>query len=50
MLCSSQNHIKTGTCDLDHPILTGAENTDNNIVEVTDKMLQALKEIEKDKI
>jgi hypothetical protein len=29
MFCSSQDHLGTGMCDLDHPILAGAENTDN---------------------
>jgi hypothetical protein len=29
VLCSSQDHLKTRTRDLDHPILVGAENTDS---------------------
>jgi hypothetical protein len=29
MLCSSQDHLGTRTCDLDHPIFAGAENTDS---------------------
>jgi hypothetical protein len=28
MICSSQDHIRTGTCDLNHPILIGVENND----------------------
>jgi hypothetical protein len=28
VLCSSQDHLRTGTHDLDHPVLAGAENTD----------------------
>jgi hypothetical protein len=30
VLCSSQDHLGTGTHDLDHPVLTGAETTDNS--------------------
>jgi hypothetical protein len=30
VLYSSQDHFETGTRDLDHPILAGAENTDNH--------------------
>jgi hypothetical protein len=29
VLCSLQNHLRTRTHDLDHPILAVAENTDN---------------------
>jgi hypothetical protein len=29
VLCSSQDHLRTRTHDLDHPILAGAENTDS---------------------
>jgi hypothetical protein len=29
VLCSSQDHLKTGTCDFDHPTLADAKNTDN---------------------
>jgi hypothetical protein len=29
VLCSSQDHLRTGMRDLDHPILAGAENTDS---------------------
>jgi hypothetical protein len=29
VLCSSQDHLKTGTHDLDHPVLAGVENTDS---------------------
>jgi hypothetical protein len=29
VLCSSQDHLKTETCDLDHPVLVGAKNTDS---------------------
>jgi hypothetical protein len=25
VLCSSQGHLRTQTCDLDHPILNGAK-------------------------
>jgi hypothetical protein len=28
VLYSSQDHLGTRTCDLDHPILVGAKNTD----------------------
>jgi hypothetical protein len=28
VLCSSQDHLRTGIYDLDHPILADAENTD----------------------
>jgi hypothetical protein len=28
-LCSSQNHLRTGTRILDHPVLTGVENTNS---------------------
>jgi hypothetical protein len=28
VLCSSQDHLRTRTRDLDHPILCGAKNTD----------------------
>jgi hypothetical protein len=29
VLCSSQDHLRTGMCDLDHPILVDAENIDS---------------------
>jgi hypothetical protein len=29
VLCSSQDHLKIGTGDLDHLVLAGAENTDS---------------------
>jgi hypothetical protein len=29
VLCSFQDHLRTGMCDLDHPILARAENTDS---------------------
>jgi hypothetical protein len=29
MLGSSQNYLRTGTHDLDHPVLAGAKNTDS---------------------
>jgi hypothetical protein len=29
VLSSSQDHLRTGTCDIDHPVLPGAENTDS---------------------
>jgi hypothetical protein len=29
MICSSQDHLRTGMRDLDHPVLAGARNTDN---------------------
>jgi hypothetical protein len=29
VICSSQDHLKTGTHDLDHPVLAGVENTDS---------------------
>jgi hypothetical protein len=32
VLCSSQDHLRTGMCDLDHPVLTGVENTDKGYV------------------
>jgi hypothetical protein len=28
VLCSSPHNLRTGMCDLDHPVLAGAENTD----------------------
>jgi hypothetical protein len=28
VLCSSQDHLRTGMCDLDHPVLVGVENID----------------------
>jgi hypothetical protein len=28
VICISQDHLRTGTCDLDHPILVGVENDD----------------------
>jgi hypothetical protein len=28
VICISQDHLRTGTCDLDHPILVGVENAD----------------------
>jgi hypothetical protein len=31
MLCSSQDHLETGTRDLDHPVLTGAKNTNKSL-------------------
>jgi hypothetical protein len=30
MLCSSQDHLRTGTRDLDHPVLDGLKNTDKS--------------------
>jgi hypothetical protein len=27
---SSQDHLKTGMCNVDHPVLTSAENTDKS--------------------
>jgi hypothetical protein len=32
VLYSSQYHLRTGTCDLNHPVLAGAENTDNALL------------------
>jgi hypothetical protein len=32
VLYSSQDHLKTGICDLDHPILPGAKNTDRTLI------------------
>jgi hypothetical protein len=32
VLCSSQDHLGTGTHDLDHPIFTSVENTDSNLI------------------
>jgi hypothetical protein len=29
VLCSLEDHIRTGTCDLNHPVLAGVENTDS---------------------
>jgi hypothetical protein len=29
VLCSSQNHLGTGTHDLEHPVLAGVENTNS---------------------
>jgi hypothetical protein len=29
MLCSSQDHLRTGTRNLDHPVLAGAKNTNS---------------------
>jgi hypothetical protein len=29
VLCSSQDHLGTGTCNLEHSVLAGAENTDS---------------------
>jgi hypothetical protein len=29
VLCSSQDHLRTGMRDLDHSILVGPKNTDN---------------------
>jgi hypothetical protein len=29
ILYSLQDHLETGTHDLDHPVLVGAENTNN---------------------
>jgi hypothetical protein len=29
VLCSLQDHLRTGTRDLDHPVLAGAKNTDS---------------------
>jgi hypothetical protein len=29
VLCSSQDHLRTGTRDLDHSVLTGAKNTNS---------------------
>jgi hypothetical protein len=31
VLCSSQDHLRNRTCDLDHPVLAGAENTDRTL-------------------
>jgi hypothetical protein len=31
VFCSSQDHLRTGTSDLDHPVFSGAENTDTTI-------------------
>jgi hypothetical protein len=30
VFCSSQDHLKTGTHDLDHLVLAGAKNADNS--------------------
>jgi hypothetical protein len=32
VFCSSQDHLGTGTRDLDHPVPAGAENTDSFLV------------------
>jgi hypothetical protein len=29
VLCSSQDHLGTGTHNLDHPVLAGVENSDS---------------------
>jgi hypothetical protein len=31
VLYSSQDHLRTGMCDLDHPVLIGVEKADNSI-------------------
>jgi hypothetical protein len=38
VLCSLQEHLRIGTRDLDHPVLTDAENTDTTIVDPCNDM------------
>jgi hypothetical protein len=37
VFCISQDHLGTGTRDLDHPILAGAKNTDRGHGEISSK-------------